>query len=582
MNYRVLIGGEAGYGIMTSGLLLSKIATHTGLHIFDYVQYPSLIRGGHNAYEIMMSDREVGTLTGPIDLLVCFDKTTYEVHKNLLAQSAIVLHDPKEFTIENSQVRAVSVPFRDILTAAQGSYMMKNTVLMGSLLAVMGGDVTWMHNVIAQEFGKKGQAIVDANIFFVNQGYEFVTQNFADVIYPIFANRTLDSTQSVVMTGNDAFALGSVLANCRFYAAYPMTPSSTVLATLAGWQEKVKMVVRHSEDEIAVINSAIGASFTGVRCAVGTSGGGFALMVEGMSLAGITESAIVVFLSQRPGPATGMPTWTEQGDLLFAVHAGHGEFPKIVLAPGDIEEMVTLTSHAYNLADIYQTPVIVLSDMLLSESHRDIARSTLQQIESSYVIDRGKYVTEAEPTYERYAWSEDGISQRLQPGVSGVYFQANSYTHEANGHTSESAEDRLLEVAKRNAKTSTYLKNHFELPQVYGELAKASHILVGWGSTKAAAQEAQRILAESDVPIAYVHFTHVFPLDKAKLASLFTQEHLRKMVSVEQNSHAQFARLLRQETGYDIQHALLRYDGRPITAHDIVQFIAQSTQKSTI
>ena len=579
MNYRVLIGGEAGYGIMTSGLLLSKIATHTGLHIFDYVQYPSLIRGGHNAYEVMISDSEVGTLMGPIDLLVCFDKRTYETHKDLLAQDAVVLHDPKEFTIENSKIHAVSVPFRDILTAAQGSYMMKNTVLMGSLLAVMGGDVLWMHNVISQEFGKKGQAIIDANIFFVNQGYEYVTKNYATMIRPVFAKRTLDATQSVVMTGNDAFALGSVIGNCRLYAAYPMTPSSTVLATLAGWQEKANMVVRHSEDEIAVINTAIGASFTGVRCAVGTSGGGFALMVEGLSLAGITESALVVFLSQRPGPATGMPTWTEQGDLLFAVHAGHGEFPKIILAPGDIEEMVELTAHAYNLADIYQTPVIVLSDMLLSESHRDISRSTLQKIESSYQVNRGKYILEADASYERYAWSDDGISPRLQPGYSGVYFQANSYTHEANGHTSESAEDRLLEVAKRNAKTATYLKSHFVLPQVYGDLEHAERILVGWGSTKAAGLAATHILAQSNVPVAYVHFSHVFPLDKQRLASLFQPAYLSKMVSVEQNSHAQFARLLRQETGYDIQQALLRYDGRPMTAHDIVQFVAQSISK---
>lgn len=575
MQFRVLIGGEAGYGIMTSGLLLSKLATHTGYHIFDYVQYPSLIRGGHNAYEIMIADTPIQTLSGQIDLLVCFDEKTYEKHKQLLAPKALVLHDPQEFTIESPDVTAISVPFRDILKSKQGSYMMKNTVLMGALIGVMGGDIAWMHDVLTKQFEKKGKGIVDANILFVDEGYQYVKEHYADVTSSVFAEKTIDDTKSVVMTGNDAFSLGAVMANCRLYAAYPMTPASSVLATLAAWQEKTGMIVRHSEDEIAVINTAIGASFAGVRAAVGSSGGGFALMVEGISLAGITETPVVIFLSQRPGPATGMPTWTEQGDLLFAVHAGHGEFPKIILSPGDIGEMIAMTAEAFNLADIYQTPVIVMSDMLLSESHMDISRADIDAIQSQYTIDRGKLIHEADASYERYAWSEDGSSPRLVPGQKGVYFQANSYTHEANGHTSEEVEDRLIEVAKRNQKAETYLTTHFQMPQVFGDIDTAQHILVGWGSTKGAALFAQAQLEAAGTHISYVHFTHIYPLNHKKLQELFTPQRLVKTSMVEQNSHAQFARLLRQETGISIENALLRFDGRPIVADDIIQFVSQ-------
>ena len=233
------------------------------------------------------------------------------------------------------------------------------------------------------------------------------------------------------MTGNDAFALGSIIGDCKFYCAYPMTPSSSVLTTLAAWQQKAQITVRHAEDEIAVINSAIGAAHGGVRASVGTSGGGFALMVEAVSLAGITETPIVVFLSQRPGPATGMPTWTEQGDLLFAVHAGHGEFPKIVLTPGDVDEMIRLTAEAFDLADIYQTPVIVMSDMFLSESHSTISSSKVQQLFSSMKLNRGKTVTNpTERPYLRYKDTADfGALDTRRKRV----FIKNSYEHGEDG-----------------------------------------------------------------------------------------------------------------------------------------------------
>lgn len=351
-----------------------------------------------------------------------------------------------------------------------------------------------------------------------------------------------------------------------------MTPSSSVLGTLAAWQDKTGIIVRHAEDEISVINTALGASFVGARSSVGTSGGGFALMVESVSLAGVTEIPIVIFLSQRPGPATGMPTWTEQGDLLFAVHAGHGEFPKIVLAPGDAYEMIELTMKAYNLADIYQTPVIVMSDMHLSESHKTVPANIVKRLIGDYKIDRGKTISKVKgETYLRYKLTDDGISERLIPGVKGYFYQANSYEHLEDSHTTEESVPRRKQVDKRNAKLPTYVTNHFQKPNVYGDLDRSEIVFVAWGSMKGPVLEALRSLNAKQKSYALIHFTHVYPLSEEKVRPFFPAG--KRYILVENNSQAQFGRLLRQETGIHIAEKLLKYDGRPFFQEEIVDYV---------
>ncbi|MCX6731003.1 MAG: 2-oxoacid:acceptor oxidoreductase subunit alpha, partial [Candidatus Roizmanbacteria bacterium] len=303
---------------------------------------------------------------------------------------------------------------------------------------------------------------------------------------------------------------------------YPMTPASTVLTSLAAWGKKTGMVVRHAEDEIAVINSAIGASFAGARSSVGSSGGGFALMVEAISMSGITEIPLVIFLSQRPGPATGMPTWTEQGELLFAIHGGHGEFPKIVLAPGDHTEMIELTLKAFDLADIYQVPVIVLSDMLLSEAHMSISYDEIQEKVNSYIPNRGKLIVNADETYKRYLLTDDGISPRLVPGETKTYYQSNSYEHLEDGHTTESDVERIRQVDKRALKMQKYMSDHFVAPTIIGDINTAQTVFVGWGSTKGVASEAIKQATELGKKAAYIHFSHMYPLDKSKIKALIS------------------------------------------------------------
>lgn len=571
VDFSLLIGGEAGFGIMTTGAFFSKISIRLGYHIFDYVEYPSLIRGGHNAYMVHVSDERTKCLKETIDYLICLNKETYDNHKHQLHTQSVIIYDRSEFDIEGSYT-LLHVPFKEILQSLKGQLIMKNTIALGAMLAVLGSDLRILHELLEETFGKKGEQVVQFNQQFAEKGFNYVKSEYSQLVKNILIKK--DGEKKLVLSGNEAFSLGAVIADCKFYVAYPMTPSSTVLSVLAGWQTKTNMVVRHAEDEISVINTALGSSFAGVRSAVGTSGGGFALMVESISYSGIAEIPIVIFLAQRPGPATGMPTWTEQGDLLFTVHSGHGEFQKIVLAAGDVDEVIALSAKAFNLADQYQLPVIVMSEMLLSESHTSIDKSYIDSFLKKYKIQRGKTeVILDEKPYLRYKITNDGISPRLIPGAKGAYYQANSYEHHENSHTTEDANDRINQVHKRAQKWNTYLKHDFELPTIYGNMEIASAVCVTWGGNKGALLKAQKELQEKGIEIAILHFTHLYPLAKENISLLFSKN--KRFVLVENNSEGQLGKLLRMEIGIDIQERILRYDGRAITPSQIVTYFSK-------
>ncbi|MEK9169601.1 MAG: 2-oxoacid:acceptor oxidoreductase subunit alpha [Patescibacteria group bacterium] len=571
-DFTWLIGGEAGFGIMTTGVVFSKITTRSGYHIFDYVEYPSLIRGGHNAYEVHVSDDDVSHLSPTIDVLVCLNKETYEKHKSRLTSSSLVVFDQDEFEIKED-IKKIIIPFKKILSDLKGQPVMKNTIALGVSVGILGGDINELVKLISEQFAKKGDEVISFNKLFVQAGFDAITKNYSDKILNYLVKKS--GEEKLVLTGNDAFALGSVIADCRVYSAYPMTPSSTVLTDLAAWQEKVGIVARHAEDEISVINTAIGSSFAGVRSAVGSSGGGFALMVESLSFAGITEIPIVVFLAQRSGPATGMPTWTEQGDLLFTIFSGHGEFQKIVLAPGDNEEMIELTAKAYNLADQYQLPVIVMSDMYLSESHKSVTKKFIDEFIANYKVNRGKLFDE-KSKYLRYKLTDDGISPQLVPGTPGYFYQANSYEHVEDGHTTEEANPRIDQVDKRARKWATYLGHDFSMPKIYGDLEKSETVFVSWGSTKGIVLQAQKLLKDKKTDSTFIHFNHLYPLDKKKVLTLFKEN--KKYILIENNSWGQFGKLLTMETGIEIKNKILRYDGRPITVEEVIKHVNPLTR----
>ncbi|GIW63955.1 MAG: 2-oxoacid:ferredoxin oxidoreductase subunit alpha [Patescibacteria group bacterium] len=569
------IGGEAGFGIMTTALQFSKLAVRCGCYVFAYPEYPSLIRGGHNTFEVLLSDKRKNTSKDRIDFLVCLNKDTYTLHKHRLAKNAVVIFDKSEFEIEQTaELRLIEFPFNQIIKEEKAKEFMKNMLGLSASACILGIDKSVVEDMVRSTFADKGEEVIELNLKFVNYGYNYINQNYSEYKIDLLSSKS--SKPLAVLTGNDAFSLACVLSDCRFYSAYPMTPSSSVLSTLAKWQIKADMVVRHSEDEIAVINNALGASFAGIRSAVGTSGGGFALMVESLSFAGVAEIPIVVFLSQRPGPATGMPTWTEQGELMFAVHAGHGEFPKIVLAAGDISEMIEITVKAFNLADKYQTPVIVLSDKFLSESLFSLDSDKILSLIDNSNIDRGKIIRQTNSeTYLRYKDSADGISEMLIPGQKGFFYQANSYEHLEDSHTTEDSEPRVQQVNKRARKIQTYLKTDFQLPKVFGNLQESKLVFVSYGANKGPILEASRILAENDMQTAYIHFTHLYPLDEQRLKTEVFDKINKPLVLVENSSRGQLAELLREQAGITIDKKILKYDGRPFYPIEIINKLAE-------
>lgn len=572
------IGGPAGFGIMTTGLLMSKLATRQGKQIFDYAEYPSLVQGGHNTYEVMMHASSAKARCMPVDILACLTPDTAELHKERLHEKSLILHDEKD-QISVPTGTTVSVPITDIIAELKASKIMGNMVMFGASAAILGSSKEAVTSCITAQFGSKGEDVVSQNTACAHAGFDHITTTAQDHCLTTLSDSspaTEAATPKAILTGNDAFSLAAIAANCTFYAAYPMTPSSSVLSTLAAFAPKAGMIVRHAEDEIGVVSEALGASFAGARAAVGTSGGGFALMTESVSYAGVAEIPLVIFMSQRPGPATGMPTWTEQGDLLFTVHAGHGEFPKIVLAPGTIQEMIELTQHAFNLADIYQTPVILLSDKYLSESHYSLPVSEVEKL-CSKPQDRGETTTTATSNYLRYAITDSGISPRLLPGVEGSFYQANSYEHIEDSHTSEEAEARVAQVDKRARKTKTYLAKHWLPPKVFGSLADAKVTLVSWGSHQLVVEAAREMLAYEKISVAHIHFSSVYPLAADQITPLF--EGTTPVVVVENNSTGQFAKLLHTEAGIVSEEPILKYDGRPFYPEEIVAAVKERYAK---
>lgn len=572
VDLTVKIGGEAGFGIMTTGLFLGKIATRSGYHAFEYSEYPSLIRGGHNVVEVRISDEKVYAQEKGVDVLVCLNEETYTLHKDEVKEEGLVVIDADKVNIEkekteNKNISYIHLPLTKIIREAQLSNVMVNNIALGALVHLLGADFSILKELISEQFAKKGEEIITKNIQASQSGFDSVKTQYPEG-YKLKIPKKGSSAPQLYLTGNDAIGLGAIAAGCKLYVAYPMTPSSALLHYLAAKAESSGMVVKHAEDEISVINMALGGSWAGVRSMVGTSGGGFALMVESVSLAGITETPIVIVMGQRPGPATGMPTWTEQGDLLFLLHAGHGEFLKILLAPGDVEEAYKLTIEAFNLADIYQTPVFVIGDKYLQEGHQSVEEFRIKNYE--FRIDRGKLLSQEDldkltTAYKRYQITDDGISPRALPGQKKSTHQANSYEHSEDGHTTEDALERTQQVDKRNRKENTFLTRHAQLPVLYGK-KDAPLTIISWGSMKAPILQA---LKSNESKFNYLHFSYLWPLPKDEVTKLMND--CKSILLVENNSTAQFGQLLRMVTGIDIQNKLLKYSGRPIYPEEVME-----------
>lgn len=571
------IGGSAGQGIKSSGLIFAKACTRGGLNAFGYTEYPSLIKGGHNTYQVRVEEKPVLTLIKNIDMLVALDKKSIFLHKDEMAHGGVIIYDADRVKVDMQQfgrddVRLIHVPALKISQALKVSELMENQVFLGATFAFLDYDFEILKGVITDEYIHKGEEIVRKDLAAAKAGYDFAKEHCSCHEFPKKLVPKQDKEKLMVLTGNDALSLGAVKAGCKFYAAYPMTPASSILHTMAALQEEYGMVVKHAEDEISVVNMTIGAGFAGVRAMCGTSGGGFALMGEGYSLAAMTETPLVMVEAMRGGPATGIPTWTEQGDLKFVLNAGHGEFPRFVLTPGDPEEAFYLTAEAFNIAETYQTPVVVITDKHLAESHW-----SYPFFNKDVSIERGDWVTNDElkelankgKRFRRYSWdTENGVSKRVRPGQhkNGI-FLANSDEHDEFGYSSEEIDVRNKMFGKRKKKAATYAKV-MPTPNVYGP-KDADITVVCWGSTKTMALQAMEWFnAENKKQMQVYHFTHVSPFPKDSVKEFLSNA--KHILNVEHNKGAQMAEVIRGNTSIEIKHHLLKNDGRPIFPEEIL------------
>ncbi|MBI3980911.1 2-oxoacid:acceptor oxidoreductase subunit alpha [Candidatus Microgenomates bacterium] len=569
------IGGEAGFGIMVTGATFGKLCTRSGLNVISTVEYPSLIRGGHNTFIIRAAEEKIYSLKQTINLLVALNKETYDLHREELESSGMIIFDPHDFQPEpNPSLEFLPVPFFQLAKDNKGNFLMRNTVALGASIAVLGMDFSLLEEMLRKEFERKGEEVVNLNINIAKAGYAFVLDNLKQT--PRFKlNRS--SKPKILATGNEALGAGAVSSGMKFFASYPMTPVNGLITYFTAREKKFNLVYKQPEDEIAAINMAVGASYAGVRAMTASSGGGFALMNEGFSLAGMTETPLVVVYGQRPGPASGLPTWTSQGDLKYALAAGHGEFLRFVFTPGDIEECFWLTKLAFNMADFYQTPVIVLVDKYLCESYFSAETSAWQKPQSlpenvwqkAQTINRGKMADKTDGNYLRYKITEDGISPRAIPG-KGPVFTVNSYEHDEEGLSTEKSLEIKAMVDKRKKKMILAQAEAFG-PIEYGE-KNANLTLVGWGSTKQAVLEAlKNINSSGKITARYLHFPCLSPFPVENTQKLLAKT--STIINVEGNSQGQLAMLIREKTGIEITDNVLKYDGRQFYPEEIISAV---------
>ena len=560
----ITIGGEAGQGMQTLGVLLSKILLKWGYHCSTLQSYQSRIRGGHNYFQVRVASGPVHSLRNGTDILVALDDNTIRVHGHALADRSVVLFDRAKVKAPVPAGEPLELDMSRLLPGAGGKEASANVVYLGAILGLLGVEEEAAEGLMAGIRGNKETAVIAENRGAWQAGLRYLSgRDGWQGRFPVPAPSAPGNL--LVLHGNQALALGAMAAGCTFFSAYPMTPSTSIFETLAAFASKSRMVVEQAEDEIAALNMVLGASYAGARAMTATSGGGFALMVEALSLAGMLECPAVIVDAQRPGPATGLPTRTEQGDLEFVVHAGHGEFPRAVLTPGNHQDCFDLMPSAFNLADRYQIPVIVLTDQYLADLYGAASPFSLDTV----IRDRGR-LTVPSGDYVRYQVTADGVSPRAFPGKGPGVVIADSDEHTEDGHLTEDLDVRLRMHEKRLAKYGG-LTDEMILPEIWG--ADRQNMVICWGSTWGPCRDAVAQLQNDGRRVSMMHFKQVWPLNGAIIQKLLAP--CANLICVEGNAQGQFARLLLRETGVHVHARILRYDGTPFLQDELARDMAE-------
>lgn len=552
IDFTIKIGGEAGQGLQTIGQLLSKAFARKGLFVFANHVIQSRIRGGHNWFAIRVSDERVLAPSPVTDILIALDPGS-SVHTQELTANSITIFDSTLVRLEVSKGTFFDIPLGKIASENGGNKIMSNTVAMAAVLGLLEFDIKVIFDLLT-----------DVNVKIAQAGYDFVYKKITGNRLPKLSG--IKGAPRMLVGGSETTALGALAAGCQFISAYPMSPSTGIMTYLASKEDDFNIVVEQSEDEIASINIALGASFAGVRSMTASSGGGFALMVEGLSLAAMVETPIVIVVAQRPAPATGLPTRTGQEDLGFAVHAGHGEFQRVVLAPRTIEEAFYAMPRAFNLADKYRIPVIVLTDQFLADSVMTIDDLDADRVRIERNLMSEEELKKAGDDHKSYLLTKSGVSPRALPGNPYCFVTADSDEHDETGRITEDVDFTRPEMVKKRNKRNSALLKEVQPPRRYGP-KEAKNILVGWGSTFGALKEAVDLLNEGKQKVALVHFADVWPLNEKHLKFM---DKAKRVVVVENNFSGQFCRLIAEATGKVIKNKINKFNGLPFTAREIV------------
>lgn len=563
------VGGQQGEGIESTGEIFAIALNRLGYYLYGYRHFSSRIKGGHTNNKIRVSTTEVRAISDDLDILVAFDQETIDVNFYELRKGGIVIADAKfNPTIPDStDVTLYSIPFTELATEL-GTSLMKNMVAVGASSAILGLSIEVFREVVDEIFGKKGQQIVEKNIEAIARGAEEMREMLGVNVNKMQLSEA-DGKKRMFLIGNDAIAMGALAGGSRFMAAYPITPASEIMEYLIKKLPQYGGAVIQTEDEIAACTMAIGANYAGVRTLTASAGPGLSLMMEAIGLSGITEVPLVIVDTQRGGPSTGLPTKQEQSDLMAMIYGTHGEIPKVVIAPSTVEEGFYDMVEAFNVAEEFQVPVIVITDLQLS-----LGKQTVEPLQFEKVqIRRGKFdykqelpVSENKEYFKRYEVTEDGVSPRVVPGMKGGIHHVTGVEHDEMGKPSESPINRNQQMDKRMRKL-----NNLKFPNpvlVNSKHDDADVLLVGFNSTRGAIEEAMVRLEQDGIKVNHAHIRLIHPFPTNELMPELKKA--KRVIVVENNATGQLASIIKMNCGHAEKiSSLLKYDGNPFLPKEI-------------
>lgn len=554
----IVLAGEAGQGIQSIEGIIVTVLKKDGYNIFATKEYMSRVRGGVNSTTIIVAESNIDAYYENMDIFIPLSDEAIKRYEKRIKQNTTILAD-------NTQVhhpKITNLPIQH-LASELGNVIFSNTIAAGVILGIFDASQELIDNFIKNLFQKKGEEIVNKNLEAVKMGYNIGKELKNNKVIDINISKTGDKN-SFLINGADAIAIGALAGGCNACFAYPMTPSTSVFTNMASYSKNYNIAVEQVEDEIGVINMALGCWYAGGRALVTTSGGGFALMTEGLSLAGMTETPVVIHLAQRPGPATGLPTRTEQGDLNLALYAGHGVFPRIILSPGDLKQAFELSALAFNLADKFQIPVFILSDQYFVDTYYNIPIFDVDGIKTE------NHIVETTKDYKRYKITDDGISPRGIPGYGEGLVAVDSDEHDEEGRITEDLDGISLEMKNKRLKKFKTVEDVALPPILYGK-EDYKKLIICWGSTLNIVLEAVKNIANSEIAVLF--FQQVYPLHKSTIDFL---NKAKNIIAIENNSTGQFADLIKKITGFEIKNKILKYNGLQFSAEELIQKLKES------